>query len=314
MSLVGHLDELRTRIIISLAALVLCVVGAFFIAKPALNMLTLPVHALKQEPGRDRELTLTVQPDGALRLDKPEEVRGALEQLSQKRLRLVWPADPARNLPETSFLIGERPTQKFYYSSPIDPFMMQLKVSIILGILLALPILLWQVWGFISPGLTAKERRVVRPMLSAAIILFPLGAAFAYYLIRFVLLIMQIYAVENVDPLLNIFNYLSLLTTMMLIFGVIFEIPLLIAVAARVGLVSPQFLSTYRRHAYVVLSIAAMVITPGGDPLTMAVALVPLVLLYELSVALAYPMARLHQADQHAEEEEPVEVDEVSRV
>jgi sec-independent protein translocase protein TatC len=156
---------------------------------------------------------------------------------------------------------------------------------------------LWHTWRFIQPGLNDKEQRITKPLLVGAVFLFPLGAAFAFYMIKFVLQVMQIYAVQNIDPLLNIFQYLSLLSNMMLIFGIIFEIPLILAIGSRVGLVTPKFLQTYRRHAYVLLSIGAMVITPGGDPITMIVALLPLVALYELSIALSKPMARLHQRD-----------------
>lgn len=297
MSLVGHLDELRTRIIVCLITVAVCVLGAFFLAKPLLGVLTMPVGNLRLEPGREAELVFKVNPDGTLKLNDPQGARLNLAHLSQKRFRVDFPADPGRKLPVTSFFVGERPSQQFYYSSPIDPVMMQIKVAIVAGILLSLPILLWQTWRFIQPGLTRKERRMVKPIMVGAVFLFPLGAAFAFYMIKFVLMIMQMYAVENVSPLLNIFNYLSLLSTMMLVSGVIFELPLVLAIAARIGLVNPKFLQTYRRHAYVVLSIAAMVITPGGDPITMLVCLGPLVLLYELSIALSIPMARMHQKD-----------------
>lgn len=308
MSLVGHLDELRSRIIICLISVALCIVGTFFIAKPILRVLTLPIEGLKQEPGRDSEIAFMVGKDGSLRLEDPQKIKAGLQHLSQKRFRLVWPADPEQNIPATSFIVGESPSQKFYYSSPIDPIMMQFKVALILGLLFSLPICLWHTWRFIQPGLTGKEQKITKPLLVGAVFLFPLGAAFAFYMVKLVLKIMQVYAVTNVDPLLNIFQYLSLLSNMMLIFGVIFEIPLILAIGSRVGLVSPEFLQAYRRHAYVALSIGAMVITPGGDPVTMIVALLPLIALYELSIVLSKPMARLHQKDlacTEGSEEEP---------
>lgn len=301
MSLVGHLTELRSRIIICLVALIFCVVGCFFVSKPILDVLTRPIKGLDKEPGRPEVLKLTVAPDGMLRITDPRVAKIDLGTVSQKRLEITWLPDPAHNLTTATFNYGDRASQQLYYSKPMDPIMMLLKVALIGGILVALPILIWQTWLFIKPGLKKREQAIVRPLLSGAVVLFPLGAAFAYYLIRFVLQVMQAYAVDNVSPLLNVFDYISLLFNLMLVFGFIFEIPLALAIASRIGLITPQFLMSYRRHAYVVLAIAAMVISPGTDPFTMIVALVPLVVLYEISIALSIFMARLHKRDQEAE-------------
>jgi len=310
MSLVGHLTELRTRIIICLLAVALGVGISFFLAKPVLQTLTMPIEALKTEPGREQELVIQVGADGVMRVKDPREAPAkgpksappTLDQLSHKRFRMDWMADKAKNFPAATLEIGEAPKQKFYYSHPLDPVMMQLKVALIMGLLFALPVLLWQIWLFVTPGLTSKERRIIKPLLVGALILFPLGAAFAFSMIKFVLMLMQTYQIHNVDPLLNIFDYLSLLCNLMLVFGFIFEIPLILAIAARIGLVTPQFLSQYRRHAYVVLSIAAMILSPGTDPITMILSLIPLVVLYELSVAISKPMARMHQREKAANE------------
>lgn len=297
LSLIGHLTELRTRLFICILALAVSVLLGLVVARPVLHILTLPVQTLKQEPDRPNVLTLVVGADGALRIHDMQNVRITLDKLAKKRFDILFPADPAHKQPEARFEMGERAEQKFYYDSPLAPIMMLLKVALIVGILIALPIFLWQTWLFISPGLTGKERMVIKPILIGAVFLFPLGASFAYYMVQFVLLMMQQYAVENVAPLLDIFRYLSLVSNMMLVFGFIFEVPLILAIASRIGLVTPKFLKTYRRHAYVALAVAAMIITPGGDPFTMLIALIPLVVLYELSVALSKPMARLHQRD-----------------
>src|SRR5688572_11777 len=210
MSLIGHLTELRTRLIISLSSVAVGVILALLFAKPVLTFLTLPIKDLIKEPGRTEVLTLIVGPDDILRLKDAQAARAKLKDLSHGRFRLIWPADPANNLPEASFEIGDS-KQSFVYSHPLDPVTMQLKVAIVLGLLLALPILLWQIWLFILPGLTAKEKRIVKPLLSGAVFLFPLGAAFAYYMIKFVLRLMRLYEIETVEPMLNIFSYLSLL-------------------------------------------------------------------------------------------------------
>jgi len=169
-------------------------------------------------------------------------------------------------------------------------------MALILSVVLALPFIFYQIWLFIKPGLTARERTLVWPLLSGGLILFPIGAGFAYLAVKFMLRVMQRYAIAGVDPLINVHNYLSLVMTMMLVFGIIFEIPLILAMAARVGLVTPAFLRLYRRHAYVLLAFVALVISPA-DPFSMLVMFAPLIALYELSIACAIPMARLHQRD-----------------
>lgn len=304
MSLVGHLTELRTRIIVCLLALILGVVGCFFVSKPILDFLTEPIKKLEQEPGRREVLKLMVNPDGSLRISDPRVAKIDLDKISQKRLEIVWLPSPEQKMSTATLNWGGKATQSLYYQKPMDPIMMLLKVALIGGILLALPILIWELWKFIQPGLKKKEQKIVKPLLGGAIFLFPLGAAFAYFMIQLVLKVMQAYAVENVSPLLNVFDYISLLFNMMLIFGVIFEIPLALAIASRIGLITPAFMIRYRRHAYVVLAMAAMIISPGADPFTMIIALFPLIALYEVSIALAIPMARLHSRDQEEEEDE----------
>jgi len=293
MSLIGHLTELRTRLIVCLLGLAAGVFLAFFIADPVLSLLTRPIRGMAREPDRTAALELHLAPDGTLSARAP----GDLSQVSMRHFVLVVEDDPLTTATEGGrLLIGDPPTQRFYYHSPLDPIMIKLKVAMVVGVLLALPLILWQVWLFISPGLTAGERRVAKPILMGAVVLFPIGAVFAYGVIALLLRVMQHYAPPDIDPLLNIFDYLRVMTTMMLVFGVVFELPLVVAIAARVGLVTPAWLQTYRRHAYVVLAVAAMVLTPA-DPYSMLIALVPLIGLYELSVALARPMALLHERD-----------------
>lgn len=297
MSLIGHLTELRYRLLIIITGLVVCTAMGLFFAEPVLEILIIPVQQLEREPGRDMELTLVVQPDGTIRIPiEGEDIRANLDKLSRKRMRIVLAEDPEKDLPETEFYWGEKPKQQFYYHSPLDPFFMQLKVALILGILLSLPIIVFQVWLFINPGLKNKEKRIIKPMLSAALVLFPIGALFAFYIVQLVLKVMQSYQVENIDPLLSIFDYLSLLTVMMLAFGLIFELPLVIAIAARLGVVTPEFLRVHRRHAYVILAVAAMLLTPA-DPFSMLAAFFPLLGLYELSILLAKPMSMMHRSD-----------------
>lgn len=302
MSLIGHLSELRTRLIICLVALGLAFVVSMIFADRVLQVLVEPVKGLPTEPTRQELLTFIVGPDGTLRLPSSTPPQ-RIERIAHKSWQVMWPADSTSGSTTRTLTLGDKQTQNIYYHNPVDPFLMQMRVALMLSVVISLPVLLWQLWLFISPGLTDKERRLVKPLLCGALILFPIGAAFAYFLIKLILIVMMSYTVEGIDPLLSIYEYLSLLTTMMLVFGLIFEFPLVIAIAARVGLVQPAMLTAYRRHAYVGMAFGAMILTPN-DGFTMLSAFVPLILLYEISIGLARPMAARHARDAARAEDE----------
>ncbi len=291
MSLIGHLDELRSRLIISILALFVGMIAGFLLADPIIRIITEPITGLARDPDPDRALVLRFDPAGGARLDL-DSLPDPKASVSQT-LVIIVEGDPERK-----YYIGGRPSQQFITTGPLDPIMMKLKVALIMGLLLALPIIIRQIWGFVSPGLNQKERKVTYPILMGSIVLFPLGALFAFFMVKILLIVMNSYKLEGIDMthFTDFFKLLSLLTTMMLIFGVIFELPLMVAIAARIGLVTPDMLRRYRRHAYVGLAFASMILTPA-DPFTMLMAFFPLIGLYELSIALAKPMAFLHQRD-----------------
>lgn len=293
MSLVGHLTELRVRLMVSILALVVAMVLAFFVANPVLDILTKPIRRLQREPGHTSAMVIHVAPNGIAKIDKPSN----LNSVSRRRLDIVFDAAPGTSATAVTIPFGERPNQGVYFRGPLDPFMIPFRISLIVGILLALPVILYQVWLFIMPGLKPNEKRMIRPLLAAAIFLFPLGAFFGYAMVDMLMRTMQAYQPPSLEPLFDFNDYLSLLTNMMVVFGAVFELPLIVAMAARVGLVTPAMLTHHRRHAWVVLAIAAMIITPA-DMISMLAALFPLIILYEISIWAARPMARLRQADQ----------------
>lgn len=300
MSLVEHLDELRTRLLICIGAVFLTTFLAFFGANPAIDVISAPIQRLSQDatPSTPPEAVhVYLDGNGYLRIPPEERDRlFATEREHIPRMRMDLETTQEGTKVTRQLYIGQSPRQKLHYAKPLDPIMIPLKVSLVLGLLLALPILLWQIWAFVAPGLTRKERGVVRPMLLGGLVLFPLGALFAYYMYPLAMRMLQFYRSENLEPVLFFGEHLSLMLTFMIIFGIIFELPLAIAVAARVGLVTPSMLKRYRRHAYVVLAIAAILLTPA-DPFTMITAYVPLLVLFEISVALAGPMAARHRSE-----------------
>lgn len=290
LTLIGHLDELRYRLIICIVALFVSTVISFFFARPVLELLIKPVTVespFLPPPPEQQEVVFRVSEDGSVLIDGVEEFKEIKKFKVPPALVLEF-ADGATT--RTLNLTKRREGAELIYTNPIDPFMMPLKVAIIMGILLSLAVWVFQVWRFVAPGLTEPEKKVVGPMLSGAILLFPIGAAFAYTLFFLIIPVMQRYIVSGIETLYTIREYLKLMTNMMLVFGVIFELPLVMALLARIGIVTPAFLKHYRRHIYVALSVVAMVITPA-DPFSMLIALIPLLILFECSVWLTGIMA-----------------------
>ncbi len=180
-------------------------------------------------------------------------------------------------------------SQKLVYTSAIEPMMVYIKVAIYGGVFVVAPWILFQLWQFIAPGLYKREKRVVIPFLFWGTVLFYGGAAFCYWLVMPAAFpaMLAIASDASMVPMLSISEQLGLVMAMLLGFGVVFEVPVIIAFLAMVGLVSAEFLAKYRRHAIVVNTLIAAIITPTGDPLNLALMAVPMCLFYEVGIVLA---------------------------
>jgi sec-independent protein translocase protein TatC len=179
--------------------------------------------------------------------------------------------------------------QVLHYTSSIEPLMVYLKVAAYGGVFAAAPWILWQLWLFIAPGLYKREKRMVIPFLFFGTLLFYVGAAFCYFLVMPPAFPAML-AIANdatLAPMLTMSATLSLVLAMLLGFGVVFEVPVVIAFLALVGLVSAESLAKYRRYAVVANVLAAAVITPTGDPLNLALMALPMILFYEIGIVLA---------------------------
>lgn len=179
--------------------------------------------------------------------------------------------------------------QTIVYTSAIEPMMVYIKVAIYGGIFLAAPWVLWQVWLFIAPGLYKREKRMVWPFLFWGTLLFYGGAAFCYWLVmpQAFPAMLAFASDPTLTPMLALSEQLSLVLAMMLGFGIIFEVPVVIAFLSMIGLVNYKFLARYRRHAIVVNVALAAIITPTGDPFNLALMAVPMILFYEVGIVLA---------------------------
>ncbi|MBK9515926.1 MAG: twin-arginine translocase subunit TatC [Anaeromyxobacter sp.] len=192
---------------------------------------------------------------------------------------------------------GERTLQ---YTSYIEPLMVYIKVAMYGAIFAAAPWILYQVWQFIAPGLYKKERRVVVPFLFFGTLLFYGGALFCYFVVMpQAFPAMRAIATDaSLRPMLTMSEQLSLVLAMLLGFGIVFEVPVVIAFLSMVGLVSVEFLVKHRRYAVLVNVLAAAIITPTGDPLNLALMAVPMIVFYEVGILLARVVGKKKPAAQ----------------
>jgi sec-independent protein translocase protein TatC len=187
------------------------------------------------------------------------------------------------------------------YTSYLEPFLVYLKVAIYGGTFLAAPWILYQLWLFIAPGLYKREKKVVIPFVACGTLLFYTGVAFTYYLVMpYAFPALAAIAGPDMKPLLTMREQLTLVLAMMLGFGVVFEIPVIIAFLAMIGLVTPEFLSKYRRHAIIVNVILAALITPTGDPFNLAIMAIPMIVFYEVGIIVARIVGKKKAAEEPA--------------
>ncbi|MEK6271821.1 MAG: twin-arginine translocase subunit TatC [Actinomycetota bacterium] len=186
-----------------------------------------------------------------------------------------------------------------------EPFMTTLKVSIYAGILIALPVLLYQAYAFLLPALKPTEKRVVLPFLILVPLLFITGVAFSYFVV--VPAATQFLLNFNDDQFniqVRASEYYSFFMLTLIALGLVFQVPMGIVALTRLGIVTPQQLSHNRRYAYLILAVVAMLL-PGTDPVTMLIELVPLLALFELSLILARLVGTPAEPATPAREPEP---------
>jgi sec-independent protein translocase protein TatC len=182
---------------------------------------------------------------------------------------------------------------KLKYLSPTEPFFITLKLAILVGLVLASPVVIYQVWAFLAPALLPSEKRVIVPSLYMGVVLFAAGVWMAYEIVLPMTLKFTMgFQTESLEQSIVIGAYLAVVTRILLAFGVVFELPVVILILSALGLVTPEFLASKRRHAIAIITVLAAVLTPG-DVITVTVMMMaPLLLLYELSIVLSRLVAR----------------------
>jgi len=237
----------------------------------------------------------TVPPEPAAAA--PDAVMPLLDHLKELRTRLVRAALALAVGTGISFAfarqvlvfliapMGSNPPQALKPTESIGNYM---KVALICGVTLAMPVLVYELGRFLAPGLTKRERRYLLLLVPGATLCFVAGVAFAYFImVPSAIPFLQGFLSDIIEQQWAIGEYLSFLTSLLFWMGVSFELPLFVFFMAKVGIIDAKTLSRYRKYAIVVIAILAAMITPTVDPVNMMLVMGPLILLYELGVLLA---------------------------
>lgn len=174
---------------------------------------------------------------------------------------------------------------RLVFTSALEPFNVRLKVTAITGIVAASPIWLYQLWAFVVPGLNENERKLALPFVGSSLLLFGGGVTFAYLTLPTGLRFLIGLGGENLSPFFTANEYLNFVGLVIIVFGLTFELPLLLFFLGLIGVVTPEALRGFRRGAIVGTALLAAVVTPSQDPYTMLVMAAPLYLLYEAVIA-----------------------------
>jgi len=190
---------------------------------------------------------------------------------------------------------------KMIATSVITPFLVPIKVTAMVALMIALPYVLYQVWAFVAPGLYAHEKRLVLPLVFSSTVLFLVGVAFCYFIVfgqvfRFI----ASFAPRSITPAPDIEQYLSFVLTMFIAFGLAFEVPVALIVLVRMGVVSVDKLREFRGYFVVGAAVAAAIVTPP-DVVSMLALLLPMWLLYELGIVIASFVSKASPRDNDAD-------------
>jgi sec-independent protein translocase protein TatC len=172
-------------------------------------------------------------------------------------------------------------TDPLFFTGLGDPFFIRMKIAIVVGIILAMPVILYQLWAFIAPGLTEAEQRTIRPWVPVALFFFALGVAIAYFVLPYAAQFLLGFQSADLKPLITAGSYFDFVTTLFLAFGLTMEFPIVLFALSRVHILSSQRLRASRRYVILGITIFATIATPGGDLVSPFVLGLTMYILYE---------------------------------
>ena len=309
LPLLEHLVELRRRLVRSAIVILITFLPCFYFSQDAFNFLAVPLlKAYNLEEAADCS---------------PNSEADWFDQTIQDINDLFIEGDQQQNDEEclegavvegqtTTVSDDGSPKRRFIFTSPQEAFLTNVKVAFFMSLCISLPFLVFQLWSFVGPGLYRKEKKVVLPFMLVFPVLFTLGAAMVYYVffpvaLEFFLTFEQAPGVGGEVPTIEmevrVSEYFSLLLKLLFAFGISFQLPLVITLLARTGMVTAEGLKEKRKYAIVGVFVLAAVITPP-DPFSQLGLALPMILLYEISIWCARITERKKAAQRSEEEEE----------
>jgi sec-independent protein translocase protein TatC len=191
-----------------------------------------------------------------------------------------------------TFLLDRSGLHRGIYLQPGGGVLLQLKVAIYIGVVLAAPVIIQQAWWFVSPGLHPKERRFVLPLVVATVVFFAIGVAFAMFALPMYMHVLSALSPSEVTYLPDINELVGFVLVMVLGFGIVFELPVVLFVLGMLRIVNTRWLYKRRPYMFLALGIAANFLTPGVDPLTPLIVFIPLYLFFEATTLLLKLLGR----------------------
>jgi sec-independent protein translocase protein TatC len=297
LSLVDHLDELRSRLIVCIAALTVLFALCFWQNDAVLDIVNRPVEqtAFKKKGTSKDPLEQAANFQQSLRaqlLANAKLLRSIAtdEGISAETRRLA--AAAATQAETTAALAPAKAARRPVTLGVGEPFFATFKVAGYASVLLGLPLILWQLYGFILPAFSPTERRVALPMMSMVPFLFYTGVAFAYFVVLPKAIdVLQNFNDDKFDILIQATDLYRFSVMVCIAMGALFQIPVGILLVTRMGIVSVAQLRANRRYAILVIAVLAMLL-PGTDPISMGLAMAPLLVLFEGSILLAALLER----------------------
>jgi len=325
MSFLEHLDELRKRLMWSILFIFLAFMVCFYFSAKIFNFLAIPVQRELAEAKQKRisggenftvlkegdtarfifndktNLGSVVIPIGAsveARIAKCEETKLCVlteEDIFIGEVIVPKGAKVAEIISGGTNSAGK--DEQLIVTTAVESFTLYVTVSLYAAIALSVPFLLWQIWGFISPALYKHERRYVTPFIGLSTVSFIIGAAFAYYILFPPAMSYLLGLGQDFNLMLRATDYFDFITLIMLAMGLIFQMPAITYVLARIGIVSAGFLLKSWKFATVIILIIAAVVSPTGDIPNMMLFAAPMMILYVVSIFIAWFFGKKRQKE-----------------
>jgi sec-independent protein translocase protein TatC len=184
-------------------------------------------------------------------------------------------------------IIDKVPT-RLVFLAPAEAFWMHMKISFVTALILSLPVIFYQFWRFISPGLLSKEKKYLFPFILSASSLFVVGSLFCFFIVLpFALTFLLGYKTASFDPMISIGNYIDFCLKFILAFGIVFELPIVIIFLTKFGIVTPKTLAKHRKYAVLLAFVAAALLTPTPDAFNQTLMAFPIIILFEVGIILS---------------------------